>query len=1161
MQQKNSFVSILEQIALLHKNSIELISKLGDVVSTNADNINVNFLNEDNTTTNYQLPSVGYLKSQIDQVLNNTKRLAGLDGSSYIFDGKSNKKVYSVDLNREPSPINNLDNVTQFTTDYNWFFENLMNPLLSVKIDLSGKIESQVNKVLSRRYIVKFKRDNNGNLTTDGNNSLTQFTNQFLNRTDINITDFLNWYTNANNTGVINNLTPDKSLDEQINSLDYKILNNKGLFSVLQIETDSLNRKIWYHLNTLNYETVDGNIKSLAVGDQIIINKKESNSRYEIKEISTSNSKLRISVERIEGYDPIFVGENVLELYSDVSQNQSVKISIGYNEYNVVFLKPINGDSNVLSSVWSLGTAFYTNDLVLESNNTITLIREYQEQVKDYGTLIKDLVSRMKPTYFGKTPNTVTLNNNNFKVVQINKYLTDSEDFKKLRELNSTKENLKSKLEQINNSISELNKQLNTKQFKSIAEKNKVQNQLNTLIANESATSKRLSSVVSQITSSNVDTSILPTYSLRGFFQIPNPIDNQEVIQFRIQYRKSAKNGGQNNATEGYNLDGKTAYFSNWKEYRTDIRKRSYDKSTETWTWIDENVESGESPNINQVDIPIQAGERIEVKIKSISEVGYPEAIIESDWSNILTFDFPDELTNLTNEIEIILNQADKDEAKIEINQELEAKGVLQHVQNSFSINDNYIAHLDSVIGTSFKDAQGNTILLSSYLSQLTKDITSLQEQVSRAKGELLVKVVNNTEEITVTNGSETTLVVECEDYGNMVDGLYRVYYNEVISIDDIFVRLENVASSSQLGLLSDRLYNVSGSTNTFFKDLVDSNIPLFVDENDKFYTQNNNQFIWSSNNHNGEYIVSDSNIGNFSSISVPNILNSDNKNLGLENLSTDILNNDITTLNAWTYTPSPSNANQFLATVHPYVAKMEYLVDESPSGIKTIDGGESFIIGLKIYFKFQGGDDAQFDINNANKYNIHQLTKRVKFFLETETGTRPFEFTVKMILKQHKTATYSSKRTIVNPIVNNSCFIQGTSIDLWQGSKEIESVKINDIVKSYDFELKENAPGKVIDILINDIEGYYSINNGFWGVSAVHRYWVKRNNIWNWLEAMNLQKGDELFVDNDSTIVVENKEFINKRVKVYNLTIEKYKNYYANGVLVHNKKILPRTL
>ena len=124
----------------------------------------------------------------------------------------------------------------------------------------------------------------------------------------------------------------------------------------------------------------------------------------------------------------------------------------------------------------------------------------------------------------------------------------------------------------------------------------------------------------------------------------------QEVVQFRVQYRYVSKDGREN-PIETYQVDGEQtkAAFSNWNEYKTDARKRGYDKATGEYFWQIEDVESAETPNINQIDIAIQSNETVELRIKSISEVGWPESPVESEWSEILKVDFPDDLNNVLN--------------------------------------------------------------------------------------------------------------------------------------------------------------------------------------------------------------------------------------------------------------------------------------------------------------------------------------------------------------------------------------------------------------------------------------------------------------------------------------------------------------------------------
>ena len=80
---------------------------------------------------------------------------------------------------------------------------------------------------------------------------------------------------------------------------------------------------------------------------------------------------------------------------------------------------------------------------------------------------------------------------------------------------------------------------------------------------------------------------------------------------------------------------------SKWVEMNTKPRERNYDKQTDTYFWSEEDLLNPDVPNSNQVDIPIQANERVEIRVKSISEVGWPNSPVESDWSESIFVDFP----------------------------------------------------------------------------------------------------------------------------------------------------------------------------------------------------------------------------------------------------------------------------------------------------------------------------------------------------------------------------------------------------------------------------------------------------------------------------------------------------------------------------------------
>jgi hypothetical protein len=1017
--QKNSLVSFLEQVSLLNKNSVEIITKIQDVVSSEASAVEVNLTNEAGIESTFNMPTVGFLKKEIDIANNNIKRLSQFqDKTTYMIDGESTKKVYQVDLNREPNSISKLNVVSQFVPVNNWFFESLMSPLLSVEIDLTELVEPDVSKVLSRRYIVRFTKDADGALTAKGQASLDDLRSIFLGRNDIDIHEFLDWYNNPTNTGVLNNDMNDiNDYDEEIFEFDYNTLTSFGLFSVLKQEKDTLNNKLWYHLNTLTYYDTDGNPKTLAIGDELILNKESSTTRYKVHEVNIAASNYRVILERVEGYDPVVTGINTLKYYSGVLLDKKTKVTIGFDEYNVIFLKPINGSNNVISSLWSKGSCFYSNELKLSTDSNITLSEYYLDTVFDYGTLLKDLVKKNIPSDVGLVPNVPELNSNNFKVVQINKHLTETEDIKKIKDLHSQKNKSKARVNQLSDAIILKNTELKTKQFKSVAERSQSENELNKLNKQLDSETKTLNSITTQITSSNAtNAKVEPKYRLRGFWDIPEARQvegyrDQEVVQFKLEYRYSSKSGKEN-TTEGYSLvsnAAKTGYFSNWNSLTTDARKRYYDETTQEWKWKIEDVSDADTPNINQLDISVTAGEKVEIRIKSISEVGWPNAPLESDWSEILAYDFPDELS-IVSDNEFILKQASDDELKINFETSLDAKGYTKHISESFYVNEKYYAHTDDTIQTSYADSTGNSLSLKEYLAILTNKINSLEELVKRSKGELQVLLFRNTDEIAISNGATINQVVECEDYGTKSGTTGRIYKNDIYLISSYYIRIDNIANENSLGLLSDRTFSILSSTNgnSFYQ--TDHAVGI-VDKNNIFYKQQSNQFIWFSDTDTGIRIYNNTNslVGAFMLPLVPPALSDPSHNVGLKASPTGYTNGTWDIIDGINWAHS-SYTGFFLSTVHPLVTNISDLQETGQEKTKYLAPSESITIPINIYFKFQGTGTTTGDFSNPTVTNdLLTHTKKLRVFIEPTNSNRPFEFTIMFKLRPFKKVNVTS--------------------------------------------------------------------------------------------------------------------------------------------------------
>jgi len=1042
---RSSFATVADQITAYNKNIVDTLTKINALTTTKDPSVDIQIIDVEGVLRSYSLPSFTFLKTEIERLNNSINSLYSIDSAGALIQTTTNnkfKKIITVDLNREPNPVNDLGAITQFRAQKNWFFDSMLNPALFIEIDLNNKIENNVRKILSRRYIVDFAKDADGNFTNLGQSAINSFNQLYRSKNDIDIQDFETWHKTT--PGVVSPLDP--NFDEQVFDIEPNSVLYDGIFNVLSIEEDTLNRKLWYHINTLDYlinETLE--VRQLSVNDELIINQEVSNTRYKIIEISNTESNYRIRVERQEGLQPIPVGIGTLKIYSPVIYSKRVRISVGYNERDVIFIKPMNADNNLMAKDWSRGTGFYTNDLRLLSNdseNGSTMEQFYIDYVYDYGEVLQDFVAKKTPNKLAGIPNIVTLNTENFKVVQINKHLTDTPDANLIKVKHNYSISLKNEIRQLQDAIDSRNKKQRSTRFTSKAAENQFSLEIKELENKKTSKQKLLATTTQEIIDiSRAPTSkVEPKYRLRGFWNVPEAVITrgtlpQEIIQFRVQYRYVSKDGKEP-VVETFNIrennQQKTAAFSNWNEYKTDVRKRTLDKSTGLYTWQIEDIENADTPNINQIDIAINVNEKVEIRVKSISEVGWPESPVESDWSEVLTVQFPDDLNNVLNDNDFILKEASKEELKVSMQTELTARGLDEHLSQTTVINNKTFHHTSDKIVSGFKDENGVTLDLFEYLTKLENRIRTLEEKIKRVKGELEVVIVRSNQEFSVSNNSETAFNVELEEYLEQYNAKGapsgRIYENNVYVIKDFAMILRNKASESVLGLLSNRDYSGSSIYNTAAPQVFWVNNQdelLFSDVTGISKTQLGNQYIWALNYDSvtqTSLVKLSENIGNsFTTLnnnSLTNILSLTEYNLGYsDNSSISFVsnNNSLLDTSKWVDTvETVASTEKLLSTIHPVIPDLQNLVETNEDKIKSVSGGSEIIIPIHIYFKMNSlnstktGKNYEYVDLNLKQSTVKHI-KKIKFFIEDENSNRPFIFAVKFTLNRSKVA-FASK-------------------------------------------------------------------------------------------------------------------------------------------------------
>lgn len=144
---------------------------------------------------------------------------------------------------------------------------------------------------------------------------------------------------------------------------------------------------------------------------------------------------------------------------------------------------------------------------------------------------------------------------------------------------------------------------------------------------------------------------------------------------------------------------------------------------------------------------------------------------------------------------------------------------------------------------------------------------------------------------------------------------------------------------------------------------------------------------------------------------------------------------------------------------------------------------------------------------------------------------------------------TYSSGTTY--------CFEAGTKVITKEGYKNIENIRVGDLVLSYNIDKQINEYNVVTKVLIHkDItDDIYTmkVENSTLKVTGSHRFFVNNN----WIAVNELKVGDKVLFANGTYHEISSLDYENKYDTVYNIEVENNHNYYVSedGILVHNAK------
>ena len=663
MINSNSYAENLKKLTESSADIIAIASGINEAMAGNDAEVNI--------SEDMSLPSFSNIVKRVERAENTISKFTQGKGVVETDDG-TYRKIKVTNVSRPPEAISSLTFSNVFSIDPNWFFESLQYPRCTVSIDLTDKIDEDSDRVYVARII--------------------------LDRSNTDILDYYN--TNIANKPVgyaalitmleKDGITYKEDKDEIKLPLTYE--KYYGEFRIVNTKLIQDNKgvsRLWYFLDTLSYSEVNEAGIAVSTGNILSVNDKVrfNNSLYSVLEVDQSQNCVRLGYDI--GYETLGNGD-ILEFYNAPFSSKVVNIGIGINEIDIVYVKGINEEYNLIAKDWSNPISFITNDLVFDGNANITFEEYYSKNVADFG---KSWIAQIKEgqihAYNGSTPRAPVINVDDLQVVQINTQLDATLDKETYNKLTSEIAQTKSNISAVRTTIA-TNKDLLIQSSDEDVRKN-IQNIINSDTETLNSLTTQYNSLVEELNTLLNETGVInysPKYHIRGFFAIPEPVNEQQVIGFDIMYRylHTDETGIKLNTYEYTDSNDivQTGVFTDWNIVESSLLEKVFDVENDRFIWKNESSADGSKININQIDIPIRNGEKVEIKVRSISEAGYPSNPLKSSWSQSVIISFPDNLTS-DDTVTTILDSVKSDMTAVVLQETMSAAGVYTHLADGNS--------------------------------------------------------------------------------------------------------------------------------------------------------------------------------------------------------------------------------------------------------------------------------------------------------------------------------------------------------------------------------------------------------------------------------------------------------------------------------------------
>ena len=865
MKVQNSLSAQLEHINLSHENIIKLSKAYLQALTSNEANVHVELEANDGTLSTVLIPSNIFLSNELKRLNESFRNVVGLtaDGKARLIanDGTFRELLISSFLSAFRPVHADMSLSTNISTKVNSTIESLMSPLTEVELQLSNRFSS-----ISGAYVTKVLV-----------NDLTHIRNGIT-------------------YGELRRILATNQIKHEIVTFDadiyYKRIRYYGDFLV---ESVTINSKNQYEckFSTLTYSDSNNiyqNTKQLAVGDKVVL----SNGTVLFEVVKIVEALQTVVLKNIAGVGSI--DRNDVLVFRESNDNGvTIRVPVRIHEKAVIFVEVIDKTTNTASAK-SDAIIFNSDDFLVEQDGLTLSFNDYfSAKVADIGKHLEAIIRENSiPASSGEILNKPELIENDFHEVQINKHLTNTPSIEKLKKLNDEKQIAFNKINVLTNSISELQKKLSEGNYSSAVKKQADQTLLNQYIDDKVRQTTLVASLANDLRVSlleNNNAKISAKYRVRGFWKVDNP-PTQKIVQYEIRYMYVSTTGKTANADSMIYTDGDNkvnAVFSAWNFVKTEpLRKKIL--SGGVIKWDDNNTSDTEQHSINQLDIPLNYGESVEFQVRAISEAGYPNTPIMSEWSNVVRISFPQELL-YESDVAALQRQNNDDALKVAVMNEFAIQGITKHLAKSFTEQEKYFAHMLDDIGSGKTNTEQKQISALTYIQTLEEKIEKLSNIVDRRYSTISVQLLDGNMTHDILHFSKIN--VFAGNYTDIVD------INSKNNWGDIVEKTYYVKLTNKHGQTAEILSISPGARTQFTENNKYQDIPVVINSTNSVINQRKAQIFYLRKhdidgdkvlfdrvNSTSSISISENDIDNSANIADKNVVNLTGNNVSLVALS-----------------------------------------------------------------------------------------------------------------------------------------------------------------------------------------------------------------------------------------------------------------------------------